>query len=130
MKYQRGAAGEPQYLVRDRRWRVRPVEGTHAYVQPVTTTTVDAVRARLALPAARHIRMSARTDAATVLRGAPALIAQGGASTICCSAAPADATALRELLVPYGWAEAHQTAHSGSLRLLFLRESPRGGGRA
>jgi FkbM family methyltransferase len=130
MKYQRGGSGQANYLLRDRRWRVRPVEGSHAYVQPVWTTTLDGIGARLGLPAARHLRLSARADAAAVLRGGSALVARDGVATICCSVDAADASALHESLAPHGWAEADRRDRAGTLRLLLVRAARNATGRA
>jgi FkbM family methyltransferase len=130
LKYARGRAGRTQYLVRDRRWRVRPVEGTHAYVQPVITTTIESIGPRFGLPVAQHLRLSVRADAVAVLRGAPALVAPGGAATICCSIDAADERALLDLVAPHGWIEGARQKRSRALRLLLVRAAMATGGRA
>jgi FkbM family methyltransferase len=82
LKYPHQRPGDERYVIRNNAWRVRPTDGTSAYLQPVCLTRLDTAIARYGLPRPKHIRLSSRTAADSVLRGAGELLREPSLETI------------------------------------------------
>jgi FkbM family methyltransferase len=125
MKYPHRRPGDERYVIRNKGWRVRPTDGSHAYVQPVCATRLDTAIARYGLPLPRHIHLSSRTAAQTVLRGAGEWLRHPGLASIFLSVSHEDEGALTGWLEPFGWTVSWRQPLKQVVQLVAVRPDSR-----
>ena len=128
LKYPQSSPGEERWLVRKKAWRVRPTDGSHAYVQPACVTRLDTAMTRYGLPRPRHLRLSSRTNAAAVLRGSGEWLCHPEAASISLSVPHDGETSLVEWLVSVGWQASLRRALHDSVQLVVVRAARAGRG--